>query len=137
MKVSTVSIQPNVLRGSLTVALAIGALTVLTARAHAAELDPITLSAPTVKVVGHDPATEAPIEKRTVTARIAADAETLTMDSGVVLLKDRVLEAAYKACNAADPLSQDDGTCVHDALKSAQQQVDAAVAQARSTSAKQ
>ena len=35
--------------------------------------------------------------------RIAADPETLRTDSGVVLLKDRVFEAASKACYAADP----------------------------------
>jgi UrcA family protein len=61
-------------------------------------------------------------------------AETLRNASGVVLLKDRVLEAAYKACNAADPLTPDDGTCVREAVKSAQPQVDAAIAHARSTS---
>jgi UrcA family protein len=117
--------------------LAVGALAVLTARVHADELDPITLSARTAKTVGHDAATDAPIQEMTVKARIAADAGTLTTDAGVVLLKDRVLEAAYEACDAADPLTQDDGKCVRDALKSAQRNVDAAVVQARSNSATQ
>ncbi|MDY6944679.1 MAG: hypothetical protein SXG53_03080 [Pseudomonadota bacterium] len=31
-------------------------------------------------------------------------------------------KAAYEACNAADPLVGDDGTCVHNALKAAQPQ---------------
>jgi hypothetical protein len=134
MKVSTASIYSNTLRSGLTVVLAIGALAVLTARAHAAELDPITISAPRVQTVGHDYATQAPIQETTVDARIAADAETLTMHSGVVLLKDRVLEAAYKACNAADPFTVGDQECIRKAVKSAQPQVDAAIAHARSIS---
>jgi len=133
MKVSIVSIHPNILRSGLTVALAIGALTVLGARAHALDLDPITISAPIVKTVGHDLASEAPIKERTVTAQIAVDAETLQNDSGVVLLKDRVFEAARKACNAADPFTPDDETCVIEAVKSAQPQVEAAIARARSS----
>ena len=135
MKVSTVSVHPNTLRSGLSAVLAIGAFAVLSASAQADELDPITISAPTEKTVGHESATEAPIEDTTVKAEIAADAQTLKNDSGVVLLKDRVLEAAYKACNAADPLSEDDGRCVREAVKSAQAQVDAAIAQARSSNA--
>jgi UrcA family protein len=105
---------------------------VSTVSLHAADLDPITISAPVVKQVGRDMLTEVPIEDVTVKAHIAVDAETLRNDSGVVLLKDRVLEAAYKACNAADPLTPDDGTCVHEAVKSAKPQVDAALAHERS-----
>jgi hypothetical protein len=46
-----------------------------------------------------------------------------------------VFHAALKVCNSISlPLSQDDnGTCVRDAVKSAQPQIDAAVARARST----
>ncbi len=136
MKISTVSIHPNTLRSGLSVVLAIGALAVLSAGAQADELDPITIAAPTEKTVGHESATEAPIEDVTVKAEIAADAQTLKNDSGVVLLKDRVREAAYKACNAADPLDGDDNdACVREAVKSAQAQVDEAIAQARSDSA--
>ena len=135
MKVSTASIDSRILRGGLSVMLAIGALAVLTTRAHAPELDPITLSAPTTQIVGRESVAGAPIEKTTVNARIAADAETLTMDSGVVLLKDRVLEAASEACHAAAPFKLDDGTCVRDAVKAAQPQVAAAIARARSNTA--
>lgn len=133
MKVSTVSLQPNLLRSGLAVAIAIGALTVLNARAHADELDPITLSAPIVKKLRSDVLTEMPAEDITVNAHIAVDMETLRNESGVVLLKDRVIEAAYKACDAADPLVGDDGTCVHDAVKAAQPQVAAAIARARNS----
>lgn len=52
----------------------------------------------------------------------------------VVMLKDRVLQAAHQACEAADPYMQDDGTCVRYAVKAAQPQVDAAIANARSSS---
>ena len=135
MKASTVSIHPTILRGALSVALAVGALTIFNVRAHAANLDPITLAPPIVKPVGRDMMTEAPIEDVLVKARIAVDTETLRNDSGVVLLKDRVWEAAYKACDAAGPYMQDGGTCVRDAVKAAQPQVDAAIASARSTTA--
>ena len=132
MKVSTVSLQPNLLRSGLAAVLAIGALTVLNARVQAAELDPITLSAPIVKNVKSDVLSEIPSKDVTVNADISVDMETLRNDSGVVLLKDRVIEAAYKACNAADPLVGDDGTCVHQAVKDAQPQVAAVIARARS-----
>jgi UrcA family protein len=135
MKISTASIGSNILRNGLSVVLAIGAFALLSARVHADDLDPITISAPTVKTVGRELGTQAPIEERSVKARITPDAETLTMDSGVVLLKDRVIEAAVKACNAADPLEPDDGECVLEAVKAAQPQVRAAIAQARSNSA--
>jgi UrcA family protein len=128
MKALITSIQP---RDRLSIALAIGALTVLGAAAHAEDLDPITISTPSVKIIGHDEATRAPIEDVTVQARIAADAETLRNESGVALLKDRVVEAARKACFAADPSTLDDGTCVQQAVKAAKPQVAAAIAQAR------
>lgn len=130
MKASINFVHP---RSRLPIAFAIGALTILGAAAHAEDLDPITLSAPSVKVVGHDDATLAPIEDVTVQARIAADPETLRNKSGVVLLKDRVVEAARKACFAADPSTLDDGTCVQQAVKAAKPQVTAVIAQARNS----
>jgi len=130
MKVAINSIHSR----TLSVALAIGALTVLGAVAHADELDPITVSAPVVKVTGHDEATNAPIEQITVQARIAADAETLRNESGVVLLKDRVLEAAQKVCAAADPTLQEHGSCIRQAIKDVQPQIAAAIAQAKANS---
>jgi UrcA family protein len=133
MKVQTRSVHRNILRSGLCVALAIGAFTALGARAHAEQLDPITLSAPEVRTLGRDSA-GIPMEETTVQARIAADAQTLRNDSGVVLLKDRVVEAARQACAAADPFTLDDGTCVHQAIKAAQPQVAAAIAHARNTS---
>jgi hypothetical protein len=131
MKVSTISLQPNLLRNGLAVAIAIGALTVMNARVHADELDPITLETPIVKNIRSDVLTELPAKDITVNADIKVDMETLRNDSGVVLLKDRVLEAAYKACNAADPLIGDDGECVHNAVKAAQPQVASIIARAR------
>ncbi len=130
MRLALDSIHPR----SLSVALAIGALTVLGAVAHADELDPITVSAPVVKIVGHDQATDAPIEDITVQAQIAADAETLRNESGVVLLKDRVLEAAQKVCAAADPSVLEHGTCIREAMKAVEPQIAAAIAQARTSS---
>jgi UrcA family protein len=128
----TTSIRVNTLRRSLPIALAIGALAVMSARAHADDLDEITISAPAVKTVGRDAATGAPIEEVTVKGRVTTDPVTLTTNSGVALLKDGVLDAARKACDAADPLTPDDGTCVQAAVESAKPQVDAAVARARS-----
>jgi UrcA family protein len=122
-------------RSRLPVALALGALAFMSAGAQAADPDEITISAPSVKTVGRDSATSAPIEEVTEKASIKVDPVTLTTNSGVALLKDSVLDAALKACNSIIlPMSDDDdGTCVRDAVKSAQAQVDAAIARARST----
>ena len=116
---------------TLSLALAIGAFAVMTTNAQAAQLDQIQLDPPTVKVIGRDPATDAPIEKVTVVARVIPDPETLTIDSGVVLLNDYIHEAARKACFEANPLEPDDGTCVRKAIESAKPQVAAAVARAK------
>ena len=133
MNTQTLSIRVNTLRRSLPIAFAIGALAIISTRAHAQDLDEITISAPAVKIVGRDPATLAPIEESTVTARVAFDPVTLTTNSGVALLKDGVVDAARRACDAADPLTMDDGTCVQTAVKSAKPQITAAIARARSS----
>jgi UrcA family protein len=117
------------------VALALGALAFVSAGAHAADYDEIAISAPSVKIIGHDDATNAPIEEYSEKASVKFDPVTLTTNSGVALLKDSVFDAALKACNSVSlPLSEDDdGTCLRDAVKSAQPQIDAAVTRARST----
>jgi hypothetical protein len=116
---------------TLSLALAVGAFAVMTTNVHAAQLDQIQFDPPTVKVLGRDPATYAPIEKITVVARVIPDPETLTIDSGVVLLNDYIHEAARKACFEANPLEPDDGTCYRKAIESAKPQVAAAVARAK------
>lgn len=131
MKSSTVLLHTSIARAALPIALAIAALTAVGARAHAEELDPITVSVPTEKTIGHDLATWAPIEQVSVQARISVDPETLRTDSGVVLLKDRVREAAFDACNKAERFTVGDEECMHAAIKAAMPQVDAAVRQAR------
>jgi UrcA family protein len=118
----------------LPAALAIGALAFISAGAQAAEPDQTTISAPSVKTVGHDELTLAPIEETTEKASIKFDPVTLTTNSGVALLNDSVYEAALKVCNSISlPMSDDDDdACVRKAVKSAQAQVDEAVARARS-----
>jgi UrcA family protein len=133
MKASTSLMPANILRTGLAVALAVGALSVLSVPAQAAEPDEITISAPAVKIVGRDYATNAPIEQHTVTAKVVTDPVTLTTNSGVALLKDSVVEAAREACETAAPLDSYDSTCVFEAVKSAQPQVNAAIARARSS----
>lgn len=135
MKDSTVSLDSNTARTAFWAVLAAGTLAVLAGRAQAQDLDPITYSPPAVTTVGHDLATSAPIEEVTVTARIDADKETLRNDSGVVLLNDRVEEAALKACHSADQFASPGGACVRGAMRSAAPQVKAAIAQARTSSA--
>jgi UrcA family protein len=112
--------------------LVLGALAFLSVRAHAAEPEEVTISAPAVKTVGRAEI-GAPIEETTVIARVATDPATLTSHSGVALLKDKVLEAARKACTEAGPLNDDDGTCVRDAVDSAKPQIEAAIARARTS----
>jgi len=125
------------LRGRLSVTLALGALAFMSAGAQAADYDQITISAPNVKTVGRDAATNAPIQEITKQATVKFDPVQLTTNSGVALLKDSVFDAALKACNSitltmADA-DENDESCVRDAVKSAQVQVDAAVARARTT----
>ena len=121
----------SALRTILPAAFAVAALAILTSRAHAADLDEVTIAAPAVKTIGAN-AAGVPIREATVQARIAVDPVTLTTNSGVALLNDAVADAARKACDAADPLTQDDGTCFRDAVDSAKVQVDALIARARS-----
>jgi hypothetical protein len=133
MKASTVSLHSNAVRGGWSLALAIGAFTVLSAaRADAAELDPITVSAPITQKLEADLATDLPITSVTVNAKIDVDMDTLKNDSGVVLLKDRVAEAASKACFEANPFGVDDGACISKAVRAAKPQVNAVIARARS-----
>jgi UrcA family protein len=112
---------------------AIGAVGLLSTRAHAADFEQITISAPTIKTVGRDAATGAPIEEMLKTARIKVDPVTLTTNSGVTLLNDAVLDTAQKICFSLDPQNWDDGECVRGAVKSAQAQITAAVARAEVT----
>jgi UrcA family protein len=125
----------GVFRSRLPAALALGALAFMSAGAQAADPDEITISAPSVRTVGREAATGAPIEEVTAKASIKFDPVTLTTNSGVALLKDSVFESARKICGSDTVLmsDDDDGTCVRDAIKSAQAQVDAAIARARST----
>lgn len=116
---------------TLPLALAIGALALTTSNVYAAQLDKIAMDQPVVKVIGRDRATDAPVEDVTVVARVIPDPDTLTTDSGVVLLNDYVHEAARRACFAADPMNPDDGTCYRKALASAKPQVTALVAHAK------
>ena len=135
------SIRVNILGRILPVAFAVGAIALASARAHAADpdqldpvqLDPITVSAPAAKIVDRDTLTGAPIEQVTITARVQADPAALRTNYGALMLNYSVLDAARKACTAADPLADDGGTCVHDAVESAKPQVDAAIARARSS----
>jgi UrcA family protein len=135
------SIRVNILDRILPVAFAVGAIALVSARAHAADpdqldpvqLDPITVSAPAVKIVDRDTATGATTEQVTITARVQADPAALRTNYGALMLNYSVLDAARKACTSADPLADDDGTCLHDALESAKPQVDAAIARARNS----
>jgi UrcA family protein len=135
------SIRLNTLSRRLTLACAAGALAFASVGAGAADsdsldpvqLDPIIVIAPTVKVVGRDAATGAPIEEVTVSAQIPADPAALRTEYGALMLEYSVRDAARWACHEADPLTADDGSCFRNAVASAQAQVDAAIAQARST----
>jgi UrcA family protein len=113
------------------IALAVGALAIMTGTSQAAPLDQVQVDSPVVKVLSRDPATHAPIEQVTVTAHVIPDPDTLTTDSGVVLLNDYIREAARHACFEADPMAADDGKCYRDAMKAAKPQVAALVAHAK------
>lgn len=132
MRTSTASTPSIELRRSVFLASAVVVLSLVSARAHADDpekVDVITVFAPAAKIVGRDAATGAPIQEMRVTVRVQFDPVTLTTNSGVALLKDSVAEAAQKACGAS--LTDDAVACVHDAINSAQPEVEAAIAQAR------
>jgi hypothetical protein len=134
MNASTATMRSNSLRTGLTLVFAIGALAVLGSYAQAAEPDQeITITASKMKTIPYDPATRAPIHKVTVTAHVATRLDVLTLNSGVAILKDNVLDAARKVCTLADPLDDDYSDCVREAVKGAQPQIDALIARARST----
>jgi UrcA family protein len=128
----TTSTSAKILSGSLHAAFAAMAIAVFSVSAHAAELNQITVQGSTTKTVGRDAATGAPIQETAVKVAVSYDPAALTTDSGVKLLKARVADAARQACDSADPLSDDDGTCLPDAIGSAQDQINRAVTQARS-----
>jgi hypothetical protein len=136
------SIRVNPLRRILPVAFAAAAIALVSARAHAADsdqldpvqLDPITISAPAATIVDRDTETFAPIEQVTIKARIQTDPAALATKYGALMLHYSVLDAAREACAATEPVADsDDDACVHDAVESAQPQVDAAIARARSS----
>ena len=108
----------------------LAALATVSTGVTAAELDRIEIDRPVVKVVERSPI-DAPVEDVTVVARVIPDPQTLTMESGIKLLNDNIVEAARKACFEADPLDADDGTCVRNAIRTAKAQVPALVAHAK------
>ncbi len=123
-------------RGSLrlapALAVALGSFALASGRAHAGVLKPITISAPAARVVGYDPATDAPIRQITIRAAVRFNPVILTTHSGVSILKDDVAEAARKACNSLRPLGAGEA-CIRRAVDSAEPQVKAAITRARSS----
>jgi UrcA family protein len=132
MNASPVTLRRNSLRPTLMLGFAIAALAVFGGPAHAADPDQeITITATKVKAIPYDPVTRGPIHKVTVTAHVATRLDVLTLNSGVAILKDNVLDAARKVCTMADPLDDDYSDCVREAVKGAQPQIDALIARAR------
>jgi UrcA family protein len=129
----TTSTSVKTFSGSLQAAFAIMAIAAFGASAHAAGLNQITVQGSTTKTVGRDDATGAPIQETTVKVAVSYDPATLTTDSGIAILKESVTDAARKACDAAGPFTDDGGTCVQEAIDSAQAQIARVVSQARSS----
>jgi UrcA family protein len=92
----------------------------------------VTVSVPRERVVALDKTLQ-PIKEVSITAHVKYNPVSLTTNSGVALFKDRVLQAARQACDAAAPGEPDDGTCVHNALRAAQPQITAAIERAPSS----
>ena len=70
MNTSIRSIRDNPLRTALLGAFLIAALAALSPRANAEQFDEITISAPSVRVVGYDSSTLAPRKVITVVAHV-------------------------------------------------------------------
>jgi UrcA family protein len=129
----TISTRAKILNASLHAAFASIAIAAFSAGARAAESREIMVQGPTTKTIGFDLPTGAPIQETTVKIAVSYDPATLTTDSGVALLKDSVADAARKACDRADRVTPDDGTCVRRAIDSARAQIARMVSQARSS----
>src|SRR5260221_6920931 len=95
------SIQMNPLSRSLPMALAVGALALMSVRVHAADpdllnpvqLDPITVSAPAENVVGREDV-GTPIEEVTSTARVQVDPKALMTEYDALMLNYSVRDAS-------------------------------------------
>ena len=135
MNASNTFARETILRAGLRSAFAIGALALFGAAAQAAEPTPeITITGTHVKMIPYDFSTRRPAEQVNVTASVPVELDTLTLNSGVALLKYNVRQAARRACMVGDPgesATADVTTdCIHRALDDAQPQIDALVAQA-------
>jgi len=117
------------LAGAAVLAFAVGGLLLSWVSAHATTLDPVTISAPAVEVVGRERLTNLPLQQTRISAHVKFNPVTLTTNSGVALLRDSVQTAAFRICAALGPDSF--GGCVIRAEQSAQPQVDADIARAR------
>jgi UrcA family protein len=127
-------------RASLPVAFSISAFALFGNYALAAEpTQEVTITGTQVETIPYDFSVRRPVQEVSVTARVPAKLDRLTLNSGVALLKDDVRDAARQACLMADPSSNitSDGTidCVRRAVRDAQPQIDALVARARSQDA--
>lgn len=115
---------------------AIGAFAFFGTVALAAEPTPeITITGSHVKTIPYDFVTRRPAEQVNVTASVPVELDTLTLNSGVALLKYNVRQAARRACMVGDPgesaTADVTADCIHRALDDAQPQIDALVAKAR------
>lgn len=119
------------LASAAVLAFAVGGLVLSWVSAHAATLDPVTISTPTIQLRGYDSLTNAPLEQTVETAHVRFNPVTLTTNSGVALLQDGVWSAAGRVCSALDS-DGDYASCVARAVRSAEPAVSAAVARARS-----
>jgi UrcA family protein len=127
------SIRFDTLRKTLPIAFATCLLAAIGARAQASDPEEIIVTGPRVTIVGHDMMEfGVPIKQTTASASVEVDTRTLATNSGVAQLNKDVRHAAFLACAAADPLTAVDQTCIRDATKSAQPQVAALIARARS-----
>jgi hypothetical protein len=137
MKMSRTSSGSTVPHRVFIAAIALSALNLVSASAHAGDpkdVRVITLFVPAGKIIGRDAATGALIQERRVMVRVQFDPDTLATNSGVAVLKDSVIEAAQKACDST--LTEDTVNCVYDTINTAQSDLDAAIARARNANNK-
>lgn len=121
----------DTLRPKLSIVVAIAVCSLASVYVQAANLEEVTVTAPTVTTLGTD-ATGAPIKQVTATTRVQYNPIMLTTNSGRALLDDKVADVARRLCSSVstvtDPASRDDSTCVRQAIDGAKSQLDAAAA---------
>jgi UrcA family protein len=115
----------------LPASLVVVGITGLGNTARGEELNQVTVTSSSTRIVGYHRPGLTPIEESTVKVKVTYDPVTLTTHSGVALLQDAVAQAALQACTPVDSPATSDHSCERAAINDAQPQIVQAIGRAR------